>query len=256
MAGARRGVSSPPGFRKRPGRPGSELGGAPASANTALAPPGPRSALAPGKPAASPDLLFGFVCASVAGADTRPFKTSRLRQAAICSAPRRRILSCVSAASAGSVPHLPLPAACSPTQGGSHQLPPAPVPGGRPRPGVRRQPLRGQWWVRALPGRLGTAWEPHALPGSQAEPRPRPAFAVSAGSSLAAGGRRWLQGLGGAAGLSLDGTRSLGAWPLGARSLGARFWPLFGSHSRCLGRGRWAPWVLQGWELESSQMGT
>lgn len=52
---------------------------------TTSPPRAPRFILAAGKPAAPADLLFGFVCASAAGADSPSFETSRPRRSAICS---------------------------------------------------------------------------------------------------------------------------------------------------------------------------
>lgn len=148
---------------------------------TTLAPRAPRFILAAGKPAAPADLLFGFVCASAAGADSPSFETSRPRRSAICSVCRGDALCRVclqrSRAPCHIFPSPPRPP--PPCQGGSHQLLPAPRAWAAAETRVRRQPLQGLWQVRAQPGRLGTAWEPRALPGSQAAPGPRPAFAVS-----------------------------------------------------------------------------
>lgn len=148
---------------------------------TTLAPRAPRFILAAGKPAAPADLLFGFVCASAAGADSPSFETSRPRRSAICSVCRGDALCRVclqrSRAPCHVFPSPPRPP--PPCQGGSHQLLPAPRAWAAAETRVRRQPLQGLWQVRAQPGRLGTAWEPRALPGSQAAPGPRPAFAVS-----------------------------------------------------------------------------
>lgn len=90
-AGAGRGggepgwCAPPPRFQEDASGSSSELGGGLASASPPSPPRAPRFILAAGKPAAPADLLFGFVCASAAGADSPSFETSRPRRSAICS---------------------------------------------------------------------------------------------------------------------------------------------------------------------------
>lgn len=82
--GARRGAPPRPDFRKMPrARAPSSVAGWPLHHHPR--PRAPRFILAAGKPAAPADLLFGFVCASAAGADSPSFETSRPRRSAICS---------------------------------------------------------------------------------------------------------------------------------------------------------------------------
>lgn len=105
---------------------------------------------------------------------------------------------------------------------------------GRPRPGVRRQPLQGQWQIRALPRRLGTAWEPHAAAREPGGAQAEASLCCQCWELIS----RWRPPL------------APGAWR-GCQAESRQcpvLWRLFGSHSRCLGRGRKAPWLLQGWE--------
>lgn len=122
---------------------------------TTLAPRAPRFILAAGKPAAPADLLFGFVCASAAGADSPSFETSRPRRSAICSVCRGDALCRVCLQRSRAPCHV-FP---SPPRPPTHvkvaltSCSPHPVPGRRPRPGSEGSRSRG--CGRSEPSRAG-----------------------------------------------------------------------------------------------------
>lgn len=122
---------------------------------TTLAPRAPRFILAAGKPAAPADLLFGFVCASAAGADSPSFETSRPRRSAICSVCRGDALCRVCLQRSRAPCHVfPSPPRPPPhVKVALTSCSPHPVPGRRPRPGSEGSRSRG--CGRSEPSRAG-----------------------------------------------------------------------------------------------------
>lgn len=178
--GARRGAPPPPRFQEDASGSSSELGGGLASASPPSPPGPPDSSWQPGSPQLPRICCLGLFALPQPEPTVLPLKhrVPGAPQSALCAAETHSVVCVCSARGlrATSSPPLHVPPPC---QGGSHQLLPAPRAWAAAETRVRRQPLQGLWQVRAQPGRLGTAWEPRALPGSQAAPGPRPAFAVS-----------------------------------------------------------------------------
>lgn len=152
--GARRGAPPRPDFRKMPrARAPSSVAGWPLHHHPR--PRAPRFILAAGKPAAPADLLFGFVCASAAGADSPSFETSRPRRSAICSVCRGDALCRVCLQRSRAPCHVfPSPPRPPPhVKVALTSCSPHPVPGRRPRPGSEGSRSRG--CGRSEPSRAG-----------------------------------------------------------------------------------------------------